>query len=60
MTLTRLLKISSRYTLKNFNANSVIILGIVFCKSADNLEINYTNESLDVESSTDRYSFFFK
>ena len=40
-------------TCKNFNVNQVIISGIVFCKGADNSVINYINEKLKIESTTE-------
>ena len=44
-------------TCKNFNVNQVIISGIVSCKRADNSVINYINENVKVESTTERYQF---
>ena len=40
-------------TCKNFNVNQVIISDIVFCKGADNSVINYINENLKIESTTE-------
>ena len=40
-------------TCKNFNVNQVIISGIVFSKGADNSVINYINENLKIESTTE-------
>ena len=39
------------------HVNQVIISGIVPCKRADNLVINYINENLKVESTTKGYQF---
>ena len=44
-------------TCKNFNVNQVIISGIVSYKRADNSVINYINENLKVESTTEGYQF---
>ena len=44
-------------TCKNFNVNQIIILGIAFCKRADNSVINYINENLKIESTTKVYQF---
>ena len=40
-------------TCKNFNVSQVIILGIVSCKRAGNSVINYINENLKIESTTE-------
>ena len=40
-------------TCKTFNVSQVIISGIVSCKRAGNSVINYINENLKIESTTE-------
>ena len=44
-------------TCKNFNVSQVIISGIVSRKRAGNSVINYINENLKIESTTEGSSF---